>query len=568
MPLKFDAGTPRAKQRYEILHRPGSSNGKEEDEDKATKEYAAFLREQERKCGPNGYLDSTRYTYSYQLKGKVVDSKGNKAGDGGSSGSSSAPAVLRKQDTPSVVELQSKIEKGKKDYEKRIKVIEDHMWQHKQEERELKRAEGDVIKNQQHLRRTMREYEQAINKKRMAEEKKLSETRQREFEIQRDYTHKKEENTKSRIEKVHAKNQQRKDEVRKSELQSGDLERNYKRTLTEIELRRKEVERLNDEFSQKMKQKEEETFRLKKELAELALALNMETAKRRTMEVDNKKDTKKDSIDRVKDANDMETGLEKRFRENQDRANNFEMNRRRLSADLTLSKAHISQKAREEGRHLQDTQNRLVDNTHTQRQLQEAALNVELDLKSKQIDQRIQAHDIKRHQKVSLLTKQRRQKHEQQLESYMERLAKRQHDAERRQHEDKLKHCVRTVNKQEELEQDLYNKVRQAEYSRKQKEQLCKRLSSKLDELKRQNSVKMKEMAVTCLSQEKDVEQSLQRAQADLYKFHVNREESYLSLQQHRVRMREDKYRLEETEREHRRLSRIGELTDMTPSYS
>ena len=33
------------------------------------------------------------------------------------------------------------------------------MWQHKQEERELKRIEGDVIKNQRAVRRTLRDYE-------------------------------------------------------------------------------------------------------------------------------------------------------------------------------------------------------------------------------------------------------------------------------------------------------------------------------------------------------------------------------------------------------------------------
>ena len=33
------------------------------------------------------------------------------------------------------------------------------MWQHKQEERELKRAEGDIVKSQHELKRTMRDYE-------------------------------------------------------------------------------------------------------------------------------------------------------------------------------------------------------------------------------------------------------------------------------------------------------------------------------------------------------------------------------------------------------------------------
>ena len=33
------------------------------------------------------------------------------------------------------------------------------MWQHKQEERELKRTEGDIIKNQRALRKEMRDFE-------------------------------------------------------------------------------------------------------------------------------------------------------------------------------------------------------------------------------------------------------------------------------------------------------------------------------------------------------------------------------------------------------------------------
>ena len=33
------------------------------------------------------------------------------------------------------------------------------MWQHKQEERELKRVEGDIVKNQRAVRRTLRDYE-------------------------------------------------------------------------------------------------------------------------------------------------------------------------------------------------------------------------------------------------------------------------------------------------------------------------------------------------------------------------------------------------------------------------
>ena len=33
------------------------------------------------------------------------------------------------------------------------------MWQHKQDQRELKRVEGDIIKNQREVRKEMRDYE-------------------------------------------------------------------------------------------------------------------------------------------------------------------------------------------------------------------------------------------------------------------------------------------------------------------------------------------------------------------------------------------------------------------------
>ena len=41
-------------------------------------------------------------------------------------------------------------------------MLQDHMWQHKQEERELKRTEGDIIKNQRSVRQTLRDFENGI----------------------------------------------------------------------------------------------------------------------------------------------------------------------------------------------------------------------------------------------------------------------------------------------------------------------------------------------------------------------------------------------------------------------
>lgn len=166
--------------RYNAICRPGSAPPLKGDEDiqrTTSKDYAAFLKDQERKVGPDGFLDSNRYSHSFLLK---KDATGRRR----------AASVAGQ---PSVVSLTSRIHQDKKDYDRRIKVIEDHMWQHKQEERELKRTEGDIIKNQRAVRHTLRDFENAINKKRMAEEKKLSQGLEKYTVLRRDHIHKKEE---------------------------------------------------------------------------------------------------------------------------------------------------------------------------------------------------------------------------------------------------------------------------------------------------------------------------------------------------------------------------------------
>ena len=67
------------------------------------------------------------------------------------------------------------------------------MWQHKQEERELKRIEGDIIKKQRLVKHTLRSNEQAISKKRMSEEMKLKHGMEKYTKLQQKHVHEKED---------------------------------------------------------------------------------------------------------------------------------------------------------------------------------------------------------------------------------------------------------------------------------------------------------------------------------------------------------------------------------------
>ena len=70
-----------------------------------------------------------------------------------------------------------------------------------------------------------------------------------------------------------------KDKGRKTLLVCNDLSRQYKLKMNELDLKKNELSTLHNDFESRIRRKEEEEARVKKEIAEIALALNMETIK-------------------------------------------------------------------------------------------------------------------------------------------------------------------------------------------------------------------------------------------------------------------------------------------------
>lgn len=74
------------------------------------------------------------------------------------------------------------------------------------------------------------------------------------------------------------------------------------------------------------------------------------------------------------------------------------------------------------------------------------------------------------------------------------------------------------VSKGEEQEQNLYGKVRNAEYSRQKQEQSVRRLQQQLNEVKRKNAAKVKAEISLRNKQEMELEQLLLKEKAELDK--------------------------------------------------
>lgn len=78
------------------------------------------------------------------------------------------------------------------------------------------------------------------------------------------------------------------------------------------------------------------------------------------------------------------------------------------------------------------------------------------------------------------------------------------------------------VSKGEDLEQNLYSKVRNAEYTRQKQEQAVRRLQQSYADMKRKNSVKIRQELSERQREEKEMEQKLAKEKAELDKVCVS----------------------------------------------
>jgi hypothetical protein len=78
------------------------------------------------------------------------------------------------------------------------------------------------------------------------------------------------------------------------------------------------------------------------------------------------------------------------------------------------------------------------------------------------------------------------------------------------------------VTKGEDQEKNLYNKVRNSEYARQKQDQNVRRLQQQLADVKRKNSIKIRQELSERQRLEKEIEQSLIREKAELDKVRIS----------------------------------------------
>ena len=85
-------------------------------------------------------------------------------------------------------------------------------------------------------------------------------------------------------------------------------------------------------------------------------------------------------------------------------------------------------------------------------------------------------------------------------------------------HEDHLKHFQKLVQKDDEVEQDLYKSVKEAEFNRRKKDNELKKLQDQFVEIKKQNAIQIKQIIAKAFAEEQEFQQKIFKEKAKLDK--------------------------------------------------
>ncbi|CAF1020678.1 unnamed protein product [Rotaria sp. Silwood1] len=528
--------------------------------------YAEFLRNHGRYMTKGGYVDSSRRIRSlhrqqddFQIsKHQTSPSRGGLLASINKS-SLSAPAIgttSRKYKTsdenelPSSLSLATILENKKKEYDKQMKLIEEEMIKAKQSEREAKRLEGDIKKEQRQLHHSLRDLDVDATRKRYNAEKHLSKNLEDKDKIEREFVKKREKQTKQRTDHLIDSLQTNKDKDRRNLLLCNDLARQYRTKAHELQIKHQQLNRIHTDFEQKVQQRELEESRLKKELADIATALNLEAQKVKTDMKDflNVVDYDRSQI--------MKQDLEQEQKFNQTNVfgKNYDHEKRRVSGDVTLHRSMLDLKQREALRRIGDTKSRLETIYAKQRQLNASTIIAEQDRRATQLMSKMTDIDNRRSQLANQYMRDKTEEHKSEATAK----AKIRHvELESKKHEDRLRDLENKMNKNEDLEYELRKSVKEAEFQRRKKEQEVQRLKEDLVRKKREDAKKIEDAIARSEQEEKQLERHLAKEKAKLFKLQTRREDNHLRLVRQREQMRENKALLDIHAREHERLLQV-----------
>jgi len=205
----------------------------------------------------------------------------------------------------------------------------------------------------------------------------------------------------------------------------------------------------------------------------------------------------------------------------------------------------------------------LQRNSHLQRGAQADALFASYNRQALDSDEKIKLVDARKAAIQNAVTRERRERGAKILEDWKNRYLERTNEVKLKEVEDNVKHLSKFVSKQEDIEQSLYNQIKNCESERRRQEQTVEGIKQELGAVKKENAKLIKETALRCHKREEELAQRLLREEASLKKSLSEREERIRMFVKQRGFYQEEKVMLEREQKIHERLNRVGQKTDL-----
>ncbi|CAF1684699.1 unnamed protein product, partial [Adineta ricciae] len=279
---------------------------------------------------------------------------------------------------------------------------------------------------------------------------------------------------------------------RRNLLLCNDLARQYKAKNNELDVKHLQLDRLNTDFEQKVHRKELEEARLKKELAEIALALNLEAQKAKADMKDFLSMVDHDRAHMLQYDREQE---QKMIKTNA-HSKSFEMERHRSILDT---------KQREALHRIGGARDRLENIYTRQRQMNANAAALERDRRANQSNNRANDVDARRSHLMDQYMRDKAEKGGRYERDSSNKSVISYNDIEAKQHEDRVRHLTKTLNKNKEIEFELRKSVKEAEFQRRKKEQEVQKLRDDLIRKKQEDAVKIQEAIAQVQTQEREL---------------------------------------------------------------
>lgn len=260
------------------------------------------------------------------------------------------------------------------------------MWQHRQEERDLKRAEMDLVKQKKQVQRLMKQYETKLSQKESEDALALHEKELALEQFRQKDLHRRKEDIKNKTQLALAGRQKLNETTKKYIKTENGLSWRYQKLMESLELNRGEVETLSKDFQDRLRAKEEEQLQLKKELADVAITLNMEAHKIKQAEAEgNRQLVHTNKVD-IKDSLVQEDNLKVEEKGKSRAEHHYENSKRNLQHSIREKQSTTNAKLRQGGRNLLDVRSRMQQNAEMQRLINREAEDVELDMMKQEME--------------------------------------------------------------------------------------------------------------------------------------------------------------------------------------